>query len=128
MTSTTVYSPTKSVLIVDDNPFFRVRMREMLDEVEIVGSIDEADGYNEAVRLLEEKKPNVVLLDIDMPGKNGICVLKLIRESGLSCRVIMISNRTEESYRIQCNELGADYFLDKSNDFLNVPDIVASFA
>lgn len=123
---TTSAVSTKSVLIVDDNPFFRRRMRDLLDDVETISSIKEAGGYTEAALLLDEKMPDVVLLDIDMPpGKNGICLLKRIRQTGEPCRVIMISNHVDESYRIQCDQLGADYFLDKSNDFGKVPHILS---
>lgn len=126
MNTSTSCRPGQSVLIVDDNPIFVQRMRALLDDVQTIESINVAGGYTEATLLIAEKKPTVVLLDIDMPpGKNGICLLKDIRESGDPCHVIMISNRTEECYRHQCNLLGADYFLDKSNDFAKVPSILS---
>ena len=125
MTTSATYSNLQSVLIVDDNPVFVARMKDLLDELETIGSINVATGYKEAKTLIAEKKPDVILLDINMPGKNGMTLLKEIRESGALCQVIMITNHAEDCYRTQCDQLGADYFLDKSNDFSKVPLILS---
>ena len=116
------------VLIVDDNIHFVERMAGMLRKLENIACINVASNYEEARILLDEQRPDFVLLDINMPGKNGIELLKRIKESGWDCEVIMISNHTDEFYRQQCRELGAKHFLDKSNDFWMVPDIIAGFS
>src|SRR5690349_7970210 len=105
-----------TVLIVDDNMGFVDRMINLLEEINDVGHINVASDYDEAARLVGEENPGLVLLDINLPGKNGIQILKTIRKSGGNCKVIMITNHADEFYRQQCRELGADYFLDKSND------------
>jgi len=113
------------VLIVDDNMGFTDRMAEILDHIDHIGYISVAGNYDEGRRLFFEQRPGLVLLDINLPGKNGIHLLKDIHESDWNCEVIMITNHTNEYYRQQCEELGAKYFLDKTNDFGLVPSIIS---
>ena len=113
------------VLMVDDNMGFVERMKGLLDEISQIGYINVASDYNEASMYVSEDKPDIVLLDINLPGKNGIEILKKIRISGHQCKVIMLTNHADEYYRQQCKELGADFFLDKSNDFAKVPEIIS---
>ncbi|HRF18399.1 MAG TPA: response regulator, partial [Chitinophagaceae bacterium] len=86
--------------------------------------IHSANNYDEARRLLAELNPDIVLLDINLPGKNGIEILKMIRSENKFSTVLMLTNHADAYYRQQCMELGADYFLDKSEDFGLVPGII----
>lgn len=113
-----------AILIVDDNKSFVDRMIGLLEGFNIISNINVASDYEQACRLLEEEKPNLVLLDINLPGKSGIELLRRIKESGWNCDVIMVTNHADEYYRQQCTELGAKHFLDKSNDFGKVPEII----
>ena len=113
-----------TILIVDDNMNFVDRMINLLEDADNIGYINVGGNYDEARRLLDTEDPDVVLLDINLPGKNGIELLKLIRQDKRSCEVIMITNHADEYYRQQCRDLGARHFLDKSNDFGLVPGII----
>jgi DNA-binding NarL/FixJ family response regulator len=113
------------VLIVDDNMYFVERMIGLLDEVNSIGYINVASDYEEAIRSVTQEQPDLVLLDINLPGKSGIELLRTIKKPGTNCQVIMITNHADEYYRQQCKELGADYFLDKSNDFSRVPGLIS---
>ncbi len=112
------------ILIVDDNINFIERMISMLDELDNIGYINVANNYDEANRSIAAEKPDVVLLDINLPGKNGIDLLRKIKQNGWSCQVIMITNHVDEYYKEQCSGLGASHFLDKSNEFGLVPSII----
>lgn len=112
------------ILIVDDNMNFVDRMISLLEDADNIGYINVASNYDEARRLLAAEDPAVVLLDINLPGKNGIELLKLIRLNNKQCEVIMITNHADDYYKQQCQELGARHFLDKSNDFALVPGII----
>lgn len=101
------------------------RMIGLLDDVQHIGHIHVASDYEEAFQFITEEKPDLVLLDINLPGRNGIEVLRKIRHAGNECRVVMITNHADEYYRQQCKELGADHFLDKSNDFAKVGVIIS---
>lgn len=96
----------------------------LLDEWKNTGFINVASDYEEACRLLKDDHPDIILLDINLPGRNGIELLKMIRTVNPGCRVIILTNHGDEYYRRQCMELKADHFLDKSLDFEKVPDII----
>jgi CheY-like chemotaxis protein len=112
------------ILIVDDNMRFVQRIISMLEELNNIGYINVAKDYNEAIKFLEEERPDLVLLDINLPGKSGIELLRRIKETGNKSQVVMISNHADDYYRQQCRDLGAKYFLDKSNEFGLVPEII----
>ncbi len=112
------------ILIIDDNTNFADRMVEILDELDHVGYINVAANYEEGYRLFIQDPPDLVLLDINLPGKNGIELLRVFRQTEWQGEVIMITNHSSLHYRQQCLELGAKYFLDKTNDFGLVADIV----
>ena len=116
-----------SILLVDDNIHFIRRMISILKEVDDVSYIHTAHHSEEAMSLLD-KMPDLVFLDIAMPGKNGMDLLKRIKDSGKSCEVIMLSNSAGEYYREQCRKLGALHFLDKTNEFELVPSVIRDFA
>jgi DNA-binding NarL/FixJ family response regulator len=116
-----------SVLIVDDNPNYLQRMISLLSEVDYISSIHTAQNYDEAFLLLN-KKPDLALLDIHLPGKNGMHLLKCIKDSGNDCEVFMVTNSTGEYYREQCMKLGALCFFDKTRDFELVPGMIKDMA
>ncbi|HWC53785.1 MAG TPA: response regulator transcription factor [Chitinophagaceae bacterium] len=115
------------ILIVDDNMNFVKRIISLMEDLKNIGYINVATDYNEAVKFIDEEKPDLVLLDINLPGKSGIELLRRIKETGSKSEVIMITNHTDDYYKKLCHDLGAKYFLDKSIEFAMVPDIIGSF-
>jgi YesN/AraC family two-component response regulator len=106
-----------SVFLADDSIYIRERLPGMLAEmagVEVIGQA--ADGI-EAVNSIGKLKPDVVVLDIRMPGKNGMEILQEIKKFEPAPCVIMLTNYPYPQYRKKCLDTGADYFLDKSADF-----------
>ena len=116
-----------SVLIVDDHEFFVERMIGLLTEVENISSIQTAGNYQDAFRMLDNKKPDVILLDISLPGKSGLDLLQKIKQLEWTCAVIMISNLTANYYKQECKKWGAWHFLDKSSEFEMVPTLINGF-
>jgi response regulator of citrate/malate metabolism len=114
-----------SVLIVDDNRFYVDRMTEMLNDLEGIGLINTAKNFREAYSQLGNVEHDLVLLDIHLPDGNGLNLLKQIKESPAKTEVIMVSNNSDDFYRRQSKELGAYYFLDKTNDFEMMPAILS---
>lgn len=113
-----------NVLVMDDANVVRERIVEMLSEFQI-GEILEADTTQTAASLIEKHQPRVAILDIQVPGttelRNGIDVLKWIRNRYPSTAVIMISNFDIPRYRDTCNASGAAHFFDKSSEFEQLP-------
>lgn len=115
------------ILIVDDNEQFVNRIISLIEDIRLKCDITTASGFDTAIVKLEESPKDIVLLDINMPGKNGIEVLRHIRHHFSGIEVVMLTNHTDPVYREQCTALGAGFFLDKSNDFMLVPDILRTY-
>lgn len=105
-----------TVLVVDDSALFRQRVTRLLDDRNL-HPVLQARNYEEAVNWLLQTKVDLTLLDISMPGKSGIELLKLIKARYPGTKVWMISNHADEHYKQYCLSTGADYFFDKSLDF-----------
>ena len=115
-----------SILIVDDNSQFIQRMANLFREFSERVSVYTAGNYDEALKQLETRKHDTILLDINLPGPNGIALLKKILERNCQCKVIVISNNSSDYYRKQCKKLGAIHFLDKTTEFHLAPSIVTN--
>ena len=113
------------VLLIDDTVMILQRLQSLLAEVKQVSRTESATSAEEALLLLDGYQPDVMVLDINMPGMGGIEMLrKLSVKQIMKPVVIMLTNNTFSGYRDECMRLGADYFLDKSRDFLMIPAIV----
>ena len=113
-------------LIVDDSLIIIERFIEILNEMENIGMVLYASNYTEGLQLLEDLKPDIALLDINLPDKSGIDLLRIIHQRKLDIKVIMVTNQSTEHYKKVCSNLGAQYFFDKSNEFEQIPDIIST--
>ena len=102
----------KTILVVDDSSLIVERLSDMLNELRHVKQVLAASDYREAHKLLAEEAIDVALLDINLPGKNGIELLKMIVKQHPGIRVVMISNAADDMYRKLCKKEGASYFID----------------
>lgn len=117
------------ILLVDDSEFILQRVQHLLSgmgqvqEVRTATSAEEADGWIEAYN------PDLIFLDINLPGKNGLQMLKDIRTNkAIDPVIVILTNNTLSGYRNECMQAGADYFLDKAKDFASIPDIIIETA
>lgn len=108
--------PVVKVLIVDDEPLVRAGLRLVLDPargIEIVG--EAADGVTGA-RAAGELGPDVVLMDVRMPGGDGIEAVERIRAARLGCRILMLTAFDTDEFVLRALRAGADGFLLKAED------------
>ncbi len=121
--------PPTRVLIADDHPLIRSGLRSLLardSEFEVVG--EAADGY-QALELVEQLKPDIVMLDVSMPRLNGIDVARKLSETAPSTRVIIVSIHSDEGYVLRALRAGAKGYLLKASpegDILNAVRTVAA--
>lgn len=104
------------VLIVDDSLVLRERLVELLAPVKGVQVIAQAQNASEAISSFQSLHPELVILDIQMPGGNGMEVLRQIKLEDPKTKVVILTNHSEPQYRKRCFELKADYFLSKATD------------
>jgi len=116
------------VLIVDDSNIVCERLQQMLMHIADIEIVGQAHNAQDAITSISESNPEVVILDIRLPGLNGIDVLKDIRDKKLPIRVIMLTNYPYPQYRKKCEELGADYFFDKVAEIEEIPNVIEELA
>lgn len=116
----------KTVLIVDDSILIMERMIPILEEIENISFVVQAGTFREAIEVLNTLKPDMVLLDINLPDKSGIELLRVIREQKMEVTVLMITNHSEEYYLETCRKLGARDFLDKSKDMERISGVLSA--
>ena len=115
-----------TLLIIDSSSFIIERLVSMLKEVRIIKKIFTANNYDNALDVLQKTKTAVVLLDIQLPAKNGIDLLKHIVYHFPKIKVIVLSNLVSDYYQKLCKAEGAFYFIDKSKDFDKIPEVILS--
>lgn len=112
-----------TTLIVDDSAILRRRLNESLSRIRDDLEISEASTGIEALEQFSSRKQNTVILDISLPDISGIDVLKKIKKSDPSTRVIILTNYPSPEFRDRCINLGADYFFDKYSDYRNILEL-----
>lgn len=103
------------VLIADDHALIRKGLKQLLDDTEELRVTGEAETGNEAYRMAQTGEFDVVLLDISMPDKHGIDVLKQIKGSQPQLPVLMLSMHPEEQYALRSMKAGAAGYLNKQS-------------
>jgi len=116
------------VVVVDDSIVVRERLIKMFSEIPSIDIVGEAGNSFEALNIIEEEKPDVVVLDIKMPGDSGVEVLRKVKKKNSSIIAILLTNYPIEQYKEKCFEYGADYFFDKSQEYLKVTEVLRTLA
>ncbi len=107
------------VLIVDDSPFIRIALKKLLSSDPDIKIVGEASNGKDGIKLVQELKPDVITLDINMPVMDGLTALSEIKRVCPECKVIMVSALTKEGARetIEALEKGAIDFITKPTDY-----------
>lgn len=104
------------VLVVDDHPVVRQGLRTFLDVQDDLTVVGEAPDGDAAVAAADELHPDVVLLDLKMPGADGVAALRGLRESGNPARVLVITSFTEPAAVLPAVRAGAAGYVYKDVD------------
>jgi DNA-binding NarL/FixJ family response regulator len=104
------------VLVVDDHPVVRQGLRTFLDLQDDLTVVGEAADGAAAVTAADELRPDVVLLDLKMPGADGVVALRGLRESGNAARVLIITSFTEPAAVLPAVRAGAAGYVYKDID------------
>lgn len=117
-----------SILLVDDHAVVRDGIRLMLSTVQGLEVKGEAANSQEALRLMLEHDYDVAIIDIGLPDKNGLELLKRIMHEKSHMAVLIFSMYAEEIYGIRALKLGASGFLSKNSDVATVVRAVVKVA
>lgn len=104
----------QKAIVVDDHPFIRssVKMLLMQENFDVVA---EADNGADAVQLVREHAPELVVLDITMPKLDGLEVISRISGLGLPCKILVLTSQSALFYSMRCMKAGAAGFISKTN-------------
>ena len=116
-----------NVFIADDSLIVREHLVTMLEELATIEIVGQADNVAEAISAIRKLQPDAVILDILMPGGSGFKVLENIKQDGAGPMVIILTNYPYPVFREKCLQAGADFFLDKSTEFDQIPELFERF-
>lgn len=116
------------VFIVEDSDPVKRRLTATLSDLEGIEVVGHADSERDAIQGILATCPDVVILDISLREGNGMNVLQEVKRRHADLKVIMLTNFGYPQYRQRCLLAGADYFLDKSSEFMAVENIIADWA
>lgn len=101
-------------IIADDHALIRQALCDWLKETFAGAAIEQTEHGTAAEKLAREKPPDLLILDISLPDKNGLEVLKQLRAEKLKMAILILSNHDEDQYALRAFRAGADGYLMKS--------------
>ncbi|KAF0220857.1 MAG: two component LuxR family transcriptional [Geobacteraceae bacterium] len=105
----------KKVLIADDHAIFREGLKQVIDRIVDMFVADEAESGQEALRKVQTNDYDLLILDISMPGRNGLDVLADIKRAKPKLPVLILSMHPEEQYALRSFKVGASGYLTKGS-------------
>jgi DNA-binding NarL/FixJ family response regulator len=117
-----------NILLADDSEMILQRLERMLSENDKIKIVGKARNSSIAYDQIKKSKPDLVILDIEMPGGDGIELLKIVKKEMPGIKVMMLTNYNLLIFKHTCLGSGAEYFLDKSNEFEQVVEICNTLA
>jgi DNA-binding NarL/FixJ family response regulator len=115
------------VFVVEDSDAICERIVRMVNDVKNTQVVGTADKVSGALLGIQKHQPDVVILDIQLLDGNGLTVLQQVKKEQPSRKVIVLTNFNSDQYRDLAQRYGADAFLDKSNDFMQIPDLISGW-
>jgi DNA-binding NarL/FixJ family response regulator len=113
-----------TVLLIDDHPLFRGGVRKTLDSDPDFSVVGEAGTGMDGLRYLKEKKPDVAIVDVNLPDTNGIQLTRNIVEERLGTRVILLTGYTDAEQPIHAFQAGCRAFCTKDIEFEHLAEVI----
>jgi len=104
------------VVLCDDHAMVRRGIRDTLAEATDIKVVGESGSYAEVREVIRTTPCDVLILDLNLPGRGGLEVLASLREDHSAIRVLIVSMFAEDQYAIRCLRAGADGYLNKAGD------------
>jgi DNA-binding NarL/FixJ family response regulator len=101
------------IVIVEDHPVFRTGLKELIETEKDLRVCGEAETINNAIRIIEEKQPDLVIVDITLKGRNGIELIKELHRDSPQLPVLVLSMHDESLYAERAFRAGASGYIMK---------------
>ncbi len=109
-----------NIMIVDDHPLFREGLKAIVSRNDNFEVVAEAGNGKDGIRLAKKHKPDIVIMDISMPGKNGIQVIRELRNKLSDTKFLIISMHSEAEYLLEAFRAGATGYMIKESAASNL--------
>lgn len=119
---------TIQVVLCDDHALVRRGVRDTLEEASEIRVVGEAASYPELREVLRSVECNVLLLDLNMPGRSGLEVLASLKETHPHIRVLVLSMNPADQYAVRCLKAGASGYASKAADPVGLVDAVRTIS
>ena len=116
------------VILCDDHALIRRGIRDTLTDAPDMQVVGEAGDYGELRALMRVHPCDVLVLDINLPGRSGLDVLHALKEEGSTVRVLVVSMYPEDQYAIRAMKAGAHGYLNKGGDPAQIVEAVRTVA
>ncbi|NIF48657.1 fimbria biosynthesis transcriptional regulator FimZ [Enterobacter sp. Ap-1006] len=107
---------TASVIIMDSYPIIRMSLEMLLREIDDIDVVLKTDESRLTIGYLREKPVDLVITDIDLPGTDGLSLLKKIKKTQKETKVLFLSSKPEEFYAMRALQEGASGFISKDKE------------
>lgn len=104
------------IMLADDHLLMREGIRKLLEFDGTIKVVEEASDGEECIEKIKVSEPEVLLLDINMPKKNGIEVLKIIKDEKIDVKVLILTVHNEIEYLIKAVDIGVDGYILKDSE------------
>jgi DNA-binding NarL/FixJ family response regulator len=104
------------VILCDDHALIRRGIRDTLSDASDIRVVGEASEYGELRTLMRSRRCDVLVLDINMPGRSGLDVLQVLKDEGNAVRVLIVSMYPQDQYAIRALRAGASGYVHKGGD------------
>lgn len=112
------------VFLVEDSEVVRQRLTGSLREIGSVDVVGEAHSERDAIEGIRAAQPDAAIVDLQLKKGNGMNVLTAVRSQNASILLIVLTNFAYPQYRSKCMASGADFFFDKSSEFVKVAELL----
>jgi DNA-binding NarL/FixJ family response regulator len=115
-------------MLVEDSPVLASHVTEMIEQLPDMQLTGIADNQTDAIKMLEETLPQVLILDLHLREGNGFGVLRGMSRITPAPKVVVLTTFGLPEYRRQAEKLGVSAFLDKSSDYHLLPGLLSEMA
>ncbi len=112
------------IYIIEDSESIKQRISRLISAVEEVEIIGSSGNIDEALDAIKNLKPEIVILDISVEKVKGLKMIQNIKQINHFPKIVMFTNYDFQSYKDKSYQFGADFYLDKSQEFEKLADIL----
>lgn len=117
----------KTIFIAEDSQNVRENLKKIIGLIDGLKIVGESETLQDSLNKVGNLKPDICIIDIGLPDGNGMDILKYLTQINKQTKTIIFTNYTSTPYRLKCNKLGADHFLDKNSDFDSLSNILFEY-